>query len=339
MLEQAFSRSALQLDADATVAGLTSAIRSDVRRSLRRRGAVLGVSGGVDSAVTLGLCVQALGADRVLAILMPERESSPDSLRLGHEVASMYGVEVVVEDLTDALDGVGCYRRRDEAIRRVFPDYTSSWKSKISLPGDLLDEEKLNVFELTVITPKGDLFVKRLNVQDYLQIVASTNLKQRMRMAVAYHHAEMRNYCVVGTSNRNEYDHGFFVKYGDGGYDIGPIRHFYKTQIYQLAAHLGVPTEICDAVPTTDTYSAPSSQEDFFFRLPFDLLDLICFGLDHAVPAREVGDALDLDEAQVERVFADLDRKRRTTAFMRAAPIHYTTVPGPGKGGSRCCGA
>ncbi len=327
MLETRFSSTALELDPAAATAELAAAIRRDVLHTLRRRGGALGVSGGVDSAVTLALCVEAIGADRVVAVLMPERESSTDSLRLGSQVADQFGVETVVEDLTAALAGMGCYSRRDAAIRRVFPDYTEGWSAKIGLPGGLLDEAKLNVFELTVVEPSGEARSKRLKTREYLQIVASTNFKQRLRMAMVYHHAELRNYCVVGTSNRNEYDHGFFVKHGDGGYDIGPIRHLYKTQVYQLAAHLGIPNEIREAVPTTDTYSAPSSQEEFFFRLPFPILDLICFGLDHEVPAAEVADVLELDEPQVLRVYDDLLRKRRTTEFMRKPPMHYPSDP------------
>jgi NAD+ synthase len=102
-------------------------------------------------------------------------------------------------------------------------------------------------------------------LREYLQIVAASNLKQRTRMSTLYYHAEMRNYAVIGTANKNEHDQGFFVKYGDGGVDIQPIAHLFKTQVYQLARYLGVPEEIQQRPPTTDTYSASCTQEEFSF--------------------------------------------------------------------------
>ena len=91
-----------------------------------------------------------------------------------------------------------------------------------------------------------------------------------------YYHAELRDYAVLGTAQRNEHDQGFFVKHGDGASDIRPIGHFYKTQVFQLAEYLDIPEEIRTQTPTTDTYSAGSSQEEFFFRLPFEVMDLLC---------------------------------------------------------------
>jgi NAD+ synthase len=255
--------------------------------------------------------------------MMPEKDSSPDSVVLAHKVADQVGVETVVEDLTDALAGFGCYARRDEAIRRVFPEYDADYKAKITLPGDVLESDALNVFYLTIITPEGEEKSKRLNLRDYLQIVAASNFKQRSRMSMLYYHAELRNYAVVGTPNKNEHDQGFFVKWGDGGYDVAPIRHLYKTQVYQLAEHLDIPEEIRQATPTTDTYSAPSTQEEFFFRLPFDVMDLLWYAQEHDVPVTEAAEVMGLTEEQVERVFRDLVQKNRTTRYLRTMPIVY----------------
>jgi NAD+ synthase len=323
MPDSAFSRDVLDVDSAAVVAELACAIRRDVQRTLRRRGVVVGVSGGVDSAVTLGLCVRAVGAERVLAVLLPERESSPDSVALGRLVVDHFGTEMVIEDLTAALEALGCYRRRDAAIRRVVPAYGDGWGAKLVLPGDPLEHATLNVFHLTVIDPQGREQSHRLEPQAYLEIVAASNFKQRARMAMAYHHAEARNYCVAGTSNRTEHDQGFFVKHGDGGYDVGPITHLFKTQVYQLADFLAVPAPVIGAVPTTDTYSAASSQEEFFFRMPLETVDLLCYGMEHGIAADVVAPVLGLRSEQVARGYADLARRRRTTAGLRAAPIHY----------------
>jgi len=256
-------------------------------------------------------------------VMMPEQDSSASSADLARLVADRLGVQTVLEEMTPALDGFGCYARRDEAIRRVFPEFTADYKAKIGLPGNVLDSDALNVFTLTIIAPDGEEKSKRLNLRDYLQIVAASNFKQRSRMTMLYYHAELRNYAVVGTPNRNEHDQGFFVKWGDGGYDVGPIRHLFKTQVYQLAEFLGVPAEIRQATPTTDTYSAPSSQEEFFFRLPFETLDLLWYALDHGVPAAEAAQVMGLAEEQVERAYADILRKGRTTEYLRMAPIEY----------------
>ena len=318
-----FHKDVLKINSAAVADELVANLKRDVRQTLRRSGAVVGISGGLDSSVVLALSVRAFGPKRVLGVMMPEKDSSEDSLVLARKLADRFGVETVVEEMTDALAGFGCYARRDEAIRRVFPEYDSSYQAKISLPGNVLDSDALNVFYLTIITPEGEEKAKRLNVRDYLQIVAASNFKQRSRMSMLYYHAELRNYAVAGTPNKNEHDQGFFVKWGDGGYDVAPIRHLYKTQVFQLAEYLEVPAEIRTATPTTDTYSAPSSQEEFFFRMPFEVMDLLWYALEHDVPAPEVARVMNLTEDQVQRAFTDLARKARTTQYLRTPRIEY----------------
>jgi len=322
-----FHKDVLKIDPAAVTEELVTSLRRDVRQVLHRSGAVVGISGGVDSSVVLALCVRAFGSKRVVGVMMPEKDSSYDSIVLARKVAEQFGVETAVEDMTGALIGFGCYDRRDEAIRRVFPEYDPSYKAKITLPQNVLDSDALNVFHLTIITPEGEERSKRLNLRDYLQVVAASNFKQRSRMAMLYYHAESRNYAVVGTPNKNEHDQGFFVKWGDGGYDVAPIRHLFKTQVYQLAEYLDVPLEIRQAIPTTDTYSAHSSQEEFFFRLPFEVMDLLWYAQEHDVPVAEVAPEMGLTEEQVRRAFSDLKRKLRTTGYLRMVPLGYGDGP------------
>ena len=318
-----FNSAALELDASAEVARLTAALRQAVHRQLRRGGAVVGISGGVDSSVVLALCARAVGPERVLGVMLPERDSSPDSARLAAEVAARCGVQTITEEITDALDGYGCYARRDEAIRRLFPEFGPGWTSKITLPGNLLDDDTLNVFYLTVVSPDGEEQTQRMPPREYYQIVAASNLKQRTRMAMLYYHAEARNYAVVGTANKNEHALGFFVKHGDGGVDVQPIAHLFKSQVYQLAAELDVPLEVRERTPTSDTYSAGSTQEEFFFRLPFAVLDTIWHGQEQGVAIDEIAARLGLTEEQVSRVIADIVRKERTTDYLRSAAIGF----------------
>jgi NAD+ synthase len=319
-----FHKDILTLDPAATTDHLVARLRHDVHRTLRRRGAVVGISGGIDSSVVLALCVQACGPQRVISLIMPDRDSSPDSIRLAQALALHYSVESIVEDITDALTGLGCYRRRDEAIARVFPGYNpATHKVKIVLPQNVLDSDALNIFYLNIICPDGQVKSKRIPPREYLQIVAASNFKQRTRMAMLYYHAELRNYAVIGTSNKNEHDQGFFVKYGDGGADVQPIAHLYKTQVYQLARYLDVPKEIQTRPPTTDTYSAECTQEEFFFRLPFDLMDLLWYAQESNVPIADVALNMSLSEEQIQRAFRDFERKRRTTEYLRMVPIEY----------------
>ena len=318
-----FNKQVIDIDPAAETDRIVEALRRNVR-SLRRYGAVVGISGGLDSSVVLALCVRAFGPQKVVALMMPEKDSEPESEQLARRLATQFGLTPTLEVITPVLDGFDCYRRRDEAIRRVFPDYDASkgYKAKIVLPQNVLDEDTLNVFSLVVITPGGEELSKQLPVREFLQIVAASNLKQRTRMSMLYYHAEVNNYAVIGTANKNEHDQGFFVKYGDGGVDIKAIGHLFKTQVYQLAEYLGVPEEIRRRTPTTDTYGAPCDQQEFFFRLPFEMMDLLWFAQEHNVPLAEVAQVMGLTEIQVRRAFDDFSRKLSATDYLRMAPVN-----------------
>jgi NAD+ synthase len=265
----------------------------------------------------------------VLGVFMPERDSSGDSLRLGRLAAESLAIPTVLEDITAALEGARCYDRQIEAVRSLVPEYDSGWKCKLSLPS-VIAGERLNVSRLTVQSPSGETRTVRLTAAAYLQLVAATNFKQRTRKSMEYYHADRLNYVVTGTPNRLEYDQGFFVKQGDGAADVKPIAHLYKTQVYQLARHLGVPEEIRSRAPTTDTFSMHQTQEEFYFALPYERMDLCLYAHNHGVSSREVAPAVGLTPEQVERVFRDIENKRRATRYLHAAPLlveHVSEIP------------
>lgn len=318
-----FNRRSLLIDPASETERICSELRNHVLTGMRRRGGVLGISGGIDSSVVLGLAVRAFGAQNVVALMLPEKDSDPESERFARVVADYFGVNPLLENITPVLEGFGCYPRRDEAIRRVVPEYDADagYKAKIVLPQNLLEEDTLNFFSLTVINPQGEEVTRRLPVRELNQIVAASNFKQRTRMSMLYYHAELRNLAVIGTANKNEHGQGFFVKWGDGGVDIQPVAHLFKTQIYQLAEYLGIPDEICSRPPTTDTYSAPSTQQEFFFRLPFETMDMLWFAQEHGVSAAEAAAVMGMEEVQVQRAYNDFVRKTRTTDYLRAATI------------------
>jgi NAD+ synthase len=316
-----FSKNDINLDVQKEMDNIVSKLKDDVFHKLKKRGAVVGISGGIDSSVVLGLCVHAFGPKRVVGIMMPEHDSNPDSLELATTLANQFGVEHIAENMSEALSGFKCYDRRDEAIKNVFPEYTTDFKAKITLSTDILDKDTLNLFSLNIISPSGEVKEKRIPIKEYLQIVAASNFKQRSRMSMLYYHAEARNFAVIGTGNKNEHEQGFFVKYGDGGADVKPIAHLFKTQVFQLGEHLGMPEEIQNRVPTTDTYSAEQTQEEFFFRLPFDILDTIWYGWEKGVTSADIAKALDLKPEQVDNVIHDIKRKIAATEYLRMNPL------------------
>ena len=313
-----FDRDSLAIDAEAEVARISAALTDYLGRSMRR-GAVVALSGGIDSSVTAALCVAALGKDRVFGLHMPERESSDDTIMLSRMLADSLGIDSKLEEISPMLEAAGCYQRRDDAIRMVCPDYGPGYKSKIVLPS-VIDSDSFRLYSVVVEAPDGTQTKHRLTTESYLGIVAATNFKQRVRKMMEYYHADRLNFVATGTPNRLEYDQGFFVKLGDGSADIKPIAHLYKSQVYALAEYLGVPEEIRTRPSTTDTYSLPQSQEEFYFSLPYDRMDLCLYGKNNGVPVAEIAGATGLTAEQVERVFRDIDQKRKTTQYLHLTP-------------------
>jgi NAD+ synthase len=310
----------LGYDTAKEAARIAGVVREQITKQLRRRGAVIALSGGIDSSVVAGLCARAMGPKRCRALLMPERDSAADTLPISRAVADAFGIDATHEDITPMLEGVGCYRRRDEAIRSVVADYGPGYKSKIVLPG-VLEGASYNVFSLVVETPSGAIIKKRLPPNAYLQIVAATNFKQRVRKMMEYYYADMLHFACTGTPNRLEYDQGFFVKQGDGAADVKPIAHLYKTQVYMMAEELGVPALVRQRPPTTDTYSLAQGQDEFYFSLPYDKMDLCLWAKNHGIAPVEVAPTVGLTAAQVERVYQDIDQKRSTTRNLHLAPL------------------
>ncbi|OAF10684.1 NAD(+) synthetase [Bradyrhizobium centrolobii] len=323
--EPAFSNDPLVLDAAAEVARIVAFLRDRVLGVLGRRGAIVGLSGGIDSSVVAALCARAFGHTKVLGLLMPERDSSADALRLGSAVAVQLRLTTVVEDIAPALDALGAYRRQAEAIQAVVPEYGPDWKCKLVL-GPVLERDGINITRLTVQDPDGATSTVRLPPDVYLQIVAATNYKQRVRKMTEYYHADRLKYAVIGTQNRLEHDQGFFVKQGDGDADIMPIAHLYKSQVYQLAEYLGIDEEIRRRPPTSDTFSMPQSQEEFYFAAPYRLADICMYAVNHGISADAVAEAVGIAATQVQKVFRDINSKRRATRYLHTRPLLVDAV-------------
>lgn len=306
----------LALNYASEVERITDWMLSTLTGKLRKRGLVIAMSGGIDSSLCAALAVQALGTRNVLGLLLPERDSGDSSTDGGLQLAEHLGMTVETFDIAPALDALCCYQQRDEAIRRVVPEYTEGWKSKIIIAGG--KDGGINFFKLVVQCPLGKQQQHRLGLRDYLQIVAATNYKQRVRKSVEYFHADRLNYAVVGTPNRLEYDQGFFVRNGDGAADLKPIAHLYKTQVYAMARYLGLPEDIVSAVPTTDTYSLLQGQDEFYFALPYAQMDLALWSVNQGHDARALARLIRVSQAQAQYVMDDIASKRWSTRNLHA---------------------
>lgn len=323
---QLFSYDALIIDAEQEVEKICTCMRAHLRKALKRRGVVVGLSGGIDSSVTAALAVKALGPDRVFGLEMPERHSAGETTTLSRLVIEHLGIDFRHVDISPILDSIGFYDRYDDAVRRVIPEYGAGWKSKIVI-SSIFEQQGFSLISLVAQSPQGETVTSRLPLTPYLEIVAATNFKQRTRKMLEYYHADRLNFAVAGTPNRLEYDQGFFVKLGDGAADIKPIAHLYKTQVFQLAEYLGIPEEVRNRPPTTDTYSLAQGQDEFYFSLPYREMDLCLLGKNRGIGADRVADATGLTPVQVQKVYGSIDTKRSTTRYLHLKPLLTEEVP------------
>jgi len=306
---------------ETTVNSIVLKLQNDTHQILKRYGGVVGISGGIDSSVTMALAVKAFGPDNVLGVMLPEKDSSSDSEILAKKLAEKFGVKAITENISNALKGFKCYERRDQAVKSILPEYNPE-KHKMKIGIKTAPQSKLPpIFSVIIIDENGVEQSKKLPAKEYMQIVAASNFKQRTRMSMLYYHAERIHYAVIGTPNKHEIDQGFFVKYGDGGADIMPIGQLYKTQVYQIAEYLDIPKEIIDRTPTTDTYSAEQTQEEFFYQFPFATMDLLWYGFENNFDPSEVGKVMGFSVEEIQNIFDNFKRKHETTEYLRLSPL------------------
>lgn len=315
----------LKIDTDQTAKKIEEFVEKTVIQKMKKKGAVLGISGGIDSSVTAAICVNALSKEKVHGLLMPEKESEKDSLKLGKMLSDFLSIDSSLEDISPILDSLKCYKKRNDAIKRIIPEYAKDWKFKIVLPS-LLDSNKYRIFHIIARSPKGEIIKKRLNHRTYMEILSATNFKQRVRKMMEYYYANKLDYAVIGTPNRLEYDQGFFVKNGDGAADIKPMAHLYKTQVYQLADYYKIPDIIKNKPPTTDTYSMPQSQEEFFFSVPYNILDFCLYCYNHDINVEKVANEIELTPNQINRIYEDIQHKRNSSKYLHLSPQTYEKI-------------
>jgi len=287
-------------------------------RSLGRRGAVVATSGGVDSSVAAAICARAVRPERVLCLRLPERDVGDSSSQLASELAAQLGVRSIEEPITAALEGLGCYEQRDEAIRMVFPEYEPDWRHKLirSAPSG-----SITVFSLVVERPDGTQEQRRMPADAYLALLAATNMKQRVRKLREYTWADRLSYAVIGTPNLLEYDQGFFVKGGDGLADVKPIAGLYKGHVYRLAEELGLPEAIATRAPTTETFSLPQTQEEFYFGYSYERMDELLWGQLHGVDPSDLRERVGMSVEEIAEAYSEIERRRVATEYLHAPAI------------------
>jgi NAD+ synthase len=333
-----FDKKVLEIDCAAEAKRICEFMRETVLKNYRRRGMVVGISGGIDSALTAALSVKTLGKEKVLGLILPEKESSPESEVFGRHLAEWLEIKTETVPITPILENMGVYRRREAIVRKFFPDFTDGWKYKLSISKDTLEKEGLNFFHLVVVDNDGVTHKERLSLSDHLEMVAATEMKQRTRMVILYFYAEKNNYIVAGTTNKSELLQGFFVKYGDGGVDMEPIVHLYKTQVFQLAEFLGIPQDILKRTPSPDTWSAGVSDEEFYFRIPYDLLDLLLHAHEQHIPLEDVSKILNMSPEKIMRLYKDFDAKNKATWHLRVMPSNLMASFTPLENPAACSG-
>jgi len=314
-----FSKDILKINCASEADRIIAFIR-DQLQSMHRKGIVIGLSGGVDSALSAALSVKAIGKERVLALLLPDKESSPKSAEFASKHAKLLGIETMTIDITPVLEAFGTYEKRDAVAKAIYPEFGQNHKLKIALPSDVLNKDSLNFFTLTIVSPEGTTKSTRLSNEQAQGIIAATCTKHRTRMMTQYYYSEKNNYLVCGTTNKSEAIQGLFVKYGDGGVDIEPIAHLYKNQVFQLAEYMGVIPEIISRAPCPDTYSAPVTDEEWYFRMPFKQLDLLLYAWENKIDIPEICRVMELTEEQVKRVFRDFTSKYSATKHLSEMP-------------------
>ncbi len=324
-----FSKTILSFTPSSEISRISDFIREMTAKHFKRKGAVIGLSGGIDSAVVAELCVRALGKKKVLGLFLPEKESNPISLEYGKKQAEKMDIDTITVDITEYLESLNVYKRRNAAIKSIFPEFEDSYKFHVTLPQDLLERNRFNYHSIVIEDNAGKRQKKRISAKDWLAISACQNMKTRMRMMQLYYHADKNNYIVAGTTNKTEVKQGYFVKFGDGGVDIEPIAHLYKAHVYKLAKELGVVNEIIQRPPSPDTYSLPVTDKEFYFCLDYELLDLLLYAYENKVPLDQVSKALDLNAEQIERVFRDFSAKERATWHLRQMPPSLESPTSP----------
>lgn len=310
-------------DLEKTVDRITDFIKYEVYDKFQKSGAVVGLSGGVDSAVTAALCTKSLGAEKVLGLIMPEKESEPTSLLHAQKLAQKFNIRTEIVDITPILDSFGVYRCKESIIKNKFPDFNDRCKYRIVVPPKL--KNTIGIPFVEMLDEKNKQHKLKISTTDFLALTAATSIKHRVRMTMLYFHGEKNNLCVIGTTNKSEYLQGYFVKYGDGGSDVEPLVNLYKSQVYQIGRFLNIPEEILTKEASPDVWSFPATDKEFFFSVPYDIVDLLLYAQENNLSVKEIQKFTNLSEENIKNLLHVQSQKYAKSQHMREIP--HSWVP------------
>ncbi len=275
----------LRIDPASAAREIEALVRTAVAR-FARRGVVLGLSGGLDSSASAYLCQRALGAGRVLAFILPERDSDPTNMRHAELVAETLHLPTTRIDVTPLLAALGVY---ELASRQLAAD-RSAIEAGIRWLARLSGQPSAFTAGISLLYPAGQTWrgrlAHRLLRRPAGRIHAFAIGKVRTRMIVLYHHAMVNDCLVVGTTDKSEWSIGFYDRYGDGASDVALLRHLYKTQIRELARYLGVPQEIVDKPSSGDL--AAGLANEAAIGLSYEELDAALWAMEHGWPDERI---------------------------------------------------
>tara|TARA_Y100001936_G_scaffold221896_1_gene237283 strand:- start:690 stop:1679 length:990 start_codon:yes stop_codon:yes gene_type:complete len=312
-----FSKDILQIrDIENLIKSLESFIHDQTFKEYRKRGIVIGISGGIDSAVVATLASNAVGKENVLGVILPEKESNKESQELAEELCKNLDIEYVIDNITPILDAASVYKTREGIVQRLFQDFNNSCKYRLIFTENF-DNDGLSIPYLEIQDSQNQIHKIKISLNDYLIMTAATNIKHRTRMSRLYYHAEKNNFLVCGTTNKAEFQQGYFVKYGDGGVDIEPLVNLFKTQVYQLADSLNIPSKIIQRKASPDTWSFNVSDEEFFFSVTYDIIDLMLYAKERSIPLNDICSTLELNKDKVKRILKSQERKWNSSKTSR----------------------
>lgn len=299
---------------------LCSFLHDEIVEKFHKHGAIVGLSGGIDSTVTLALCVKALGPKKILGLTMFEKESDQNNKSLINKISKAYDIEIQNVDITPILDSFGVYSNREKIVRDRFPNFNPNCKYRVIVPPNL---NSVGIPYLEILDDKDEQHKVKISTSDFLSLTSATSIKHRVRMTLLYYYGEQNNLSVVGTTNKSEYLQGYFVKYGDGGSDIEPLVNLYKSQIYQIGDFFHVHPDIMNNDASPDVWSYRTTDEEFFYTVPYDVVDLILYSRENKLSISEIKKISDLSEEKIQRLLRFQDVKQQKTQHMRKLPPQW----------------